>query len=222
MGLTVDPAGSAVPGASLGPARPEAPTDGATQDAGVQRLIAPTDLLDIQALDGAGALRILLAEVQAELVALGAPAPGPPGPPGQGNVWPALSPSPEVAAQWMIRSLLGVVDIASPDAPAAPETALHDALDRGVGLVAAWHDVPAATLQVAVDVRDRVFRQMAETPPDPAWFEPEWLPLLPSMRDYWRRRRRRQQALLDPDLKPWPETREGDHPQDGEPLDERT
>jgi hypothetical protein len=88
--------------------------------------------------------------------------------------------------------------------------------------VAAWHDVPAATLQVAVDVRDRVFRQMAETPPDPAWFEPEWLPLLPSMRDYWRRRRRRQQALLDPDLKPWPETREGDHPQDGEPLDERT
>ena len=221
MGLTVDPAGSAVPGASLGPARPEAPTDGATQDAGVQRLIAPTDLLDIQALDGAGALRILLAEVQAELVALGAPAPGPPGPPGQGNVWPALSPSPEVAAQWMIRSLLSVVDTASPDAPAAPETALHDALDRGVGLVAAWHDVPAATLQVAVDVRDRVFRQMAETPPDPAWFEPEWLPLLPSMRDYWRRRRRRQ-ALLDPDLKPWPEAREGDHPQDGEPLDERT
>ena len=161
------------------------------------------DRIDIQPLDVAAALQILIAEVRTEL---------------QLPV-DALQPqSPTQAAMMIIHAVLAAV----PDGDGAPpggappggvpqswiaaatrvDAAVQTALDRAVQTVAAWRDVPHAAVDAARETRALVATQLSDEPQSPLWSRPEWLSLAPRIQRYWRRRRFARRGLIDPDSLP--------------------
>lgn len=154
------------------------------------------DRADIRPLDIPAALQILLAEVRAafELQALAM---------GQ-DANEAVS-SPPQAARVLLQMLFSAMPDESVSVPVwnaaleRVETALQSGLDRGIGAVTAWRDVPAIVVDAASEVRVQVFSALADDPQNPGWLRPEWAGLNPGFERFWRRRRRARRHLTDPD-----------------------
>jgi hypothetical protein len=158
------------------------------------------DRLDIQPLDLAAALQILIAEVRTELalsVELSVPA--------DVSVMQSAAVAPQTIVQMFLQAL-----------PAAPhdmtemaawmgaviraEATLQVALDQGVAAVTTWRDVPQAVVDGAAQTRAVILGALTTDLPNPLWLRPEWLGLAPAIHSYRRRRSSAARRLRDPDL----------------------
>ncbi len=207
--------GGTAPAAAAGPTSPAALR---TEVPAAPGAAALADHLNIQPLDLAGALRILVAEVRADLAEIpigltglragdGGPRAGDGGPPAATNPLPG----PQMLVQLFLQAL--------PDMSLPPpawlaavthlEAALELALDKAVAAVAAWQGVAPMVVEGAAATRAAVLGALVEEPLAPVWLQPEWLGLVPRAQWFWRRRRLARRGLSDPDLLPpeWP--REG-------------
>jgi hypothetical protein len=154
------------------------------------------DHADIRPLDIPAALQILLAEVRAafelQAIAMGQDASG------EVN-------NPPQAARVLLQMVLGAMPDESASMPAwnavlaRVETALQTGLDRGIGAVSVWRDVPPIVVDASKEVRTLVFSTLGEEPQNPAWLRPEWAGLAPKLERFWRRRRKARRDLTDPD-----------------------
>ena len=146
--------------------------------------------VDIQPLDVAAALQILIAEVRTEL---------------QLPLGVLQVQSPSHAAQAVIHLLLDAMpaDVAEPArwlaASNGVEAVVQSALDQAVESIAAWRNVPHAVVEVAREARGLVAAQWSDEPQSPLWLRPEWQWLAPRIRRHWRRRRYARRGLTDPD-----------------------
>jgi hypothetical protein len=200
-----------------GAAAPSAATTASSAPNVSTALAAVADRLDIQPLDVATALQILIAEVRAGLpllpdvslpepmlgvadVAAGARLSMP-------SMLTLLS-SPAQAAPLLMRSFLQAVpeEIGNPAAWSATvtqlEVTLQSALDRAVSTVEQWPDVTQAVVDAARETRTLVMGQLGDGPPSPLWLRPEWIWFSPHIDRFRRRRRLGRRDLTDPDLSP--------------------
>jgi len=191
------------PGTGSARAPASAPDPGAQPSA---RTAPSADHADIRPLDIPAALQILLAEVRAsfelQAIEMG------------GDTGGAGIESETQAA----RALLQMVLQALPDETASsPEwnapgnapawsaammrvdAALQAGLDRAIGAVTAWRDVPASVVDAAKQTRTLVFAILGDDPQNPIWLRPEWAGLAPRFERFWRRRRFVRRHLADPD-----------------------
>jgi len=168
------------------------------------------DPVHIHPLDLMGALRIMIAEVGAELTLPGGAPHG-----GGSRLEPLLlatgglpeEPVAAMAPQTMVQLFLQALpppELLEPEmwlaAAMEVEGKVQVALDRAVQATAAWRDVPMAVVAGAKETREVVAAALTDDPPNPLWLRPEWLGLAPRMERYWRRRRRARRWLSDPDL----------------------
>jgi hypothetical protein len=79
------------------------------------------------------------------------------------------------------------------------DDALQAGLDRAVGAVTAWRDVPASVVDAAKETRASVFAILGDDPQNPIWLRPEWAGLAPRYERFWRRRRFVRRHLTDRD-----------------------
>ncbi len=180
-------------GATRGGVTP-APQQGADEPAAGTPAAAPPGALhervDIQPLDVAAALQILIAEVRTEL---------------QLPVGALQVQGPSHAAQAVIHLLLDAMpaDVTEPArwlaASNGVEAVVQSALDQAVESIAAWRNVPHAVVEVAREARGLVAAQWSDEPQSPLWLRPEWQWLAPRIRRHWRRRRHARRGLTDPD-----------------------
>jgi hypothetical protein len=164
-------------------------------------IVPLADRVDIQPLDLAAALQILIAEVRADLEL-----------PAEGLMVPGLMmQSPAQASHVLIQMLLQAVpeDASRPAVWIAVSTrvelAFQSAIDRAVAAVAAWREVPQSVLDAAKETRAMVVRQLNDEALSPIWLRPEWLGLAPRIERFWRRRRLARRGLTDPDSRPFRE-----------------
>jgi hypothetical protein len=154
------------------------------------------DRADIRPLDVPAALQILLAEVRSafELLAVA-----------MGEDANEVVNSPPQAARALLQMVLRAVPDETASMPAwtaelaRVETALQTALDRGVGAVTMWRDVPPIVVDAAQEARTLVFSALGDDPQNPVWLRPEWVGLAPKFQRFWRRRRLARRRLTDPD-----------------------
>jgi hypothetical protein len=157
---------------------------------------AIVDRADIRPLDVAAALQILLAEVRSafELLAVA-----------MGEDANEVVNSPPQAARALLQMVLRAVPDETASMPAwtaelaRVETALQTGLDRGVGAVTMWRDVPPIVVGAAQEARTLVFSALGDDPQNPVWLRPEWVGLAPKFERFWRRRRVARRRLTDPD-----------------------
>lgn len=163
--------------------------------------VAPlVDRADIRPLDIAGALQILLAEVRAELdlslaaaLEQGASAQG------------AIAPPAIQAARELVEQFLQALpeDASNATAWAAAldrvDAAVQSSMERAMGIVIQWQDVPAAAVDAVKDARALFVAALEDDPPNPLWLRPEWLGLGPVFHRFRRRRRNARRRLTDPD-----------------------
>jgi len=168
--------------------------------------LAPVaDRADIRPLDVAAALQILLAEVRTgidlpatdDLPAIGdLPADG------------AAPQSPIQAARALVEILLKELPEDAGDAPAwtaaldRVETAMQSGIERAIGLVTLWPEVPAAVVDAVKEARTLFLFALGDDRQNPLWLRPEWLGLGPRLLRFRRRRRRARRRLTDPDWRP--------------------
>jgi hypothetical protein len=174
-------------GAAAGPASQQSAAPGST------KLTPPADRVDIQVLDTAAALQILIAEVRADLG------------------WSAEAStmqSPAQASLLVVQMFLQAVPDPDADIPdwaaaaAAVEITLRAAMDRAVEVVERWHDVPQTAVDAVRESRAFAANQLSEDASNPLALRPEWLALLPRLQAFRRRRRLARRGLLDPDPQP--------------------
>jgi hypothetical protein len=202
-----------VPPADLPNARPGTTTvagSGSPTEQGLPSAvnIAPTaDRADIRPLDVVAALQILLAEVRASLDwSLE-------GPITQGaGVQTPLQAVHELVDMFL-RQLPDDSDDASavgnPSAAGDPsawteavvqiETAMQSSLERALGVVALWRDVPPLVVDTVKETNTLLFSALGDEPPNPLWLRPEWASLAPRFHRFRRRRRAARRRLTDPD-----------------------
>ncbi len=211
-------ADAAQPRAGSAVAEPGPPPNQAvgSQAAGNQAAdtVAPfADHADIRPLDIAGALQILLAEVRAELdlslldALIQNTA-------GQGTAAQrtasqgAAAQTPMQTARELAESFLLALPEEANDAPvwtaalARADAAILSSMERAIGIVMQWRDVPAAAVAAVKDTRTLLVSALDDDPPNPLWLQPEWLGLGPLFRRYLRRRRNARRRLTDPDHSP--------------------
>ncbi|HEV7611900.1 MAG TPA: hypothetical protein VGO37_08505 [Steroidobacteraceae bacterium] len=148
------------------------------------------DRTDISPLDIASALQILLAEV---LASLDLP------------MEPVIPQSPAQAARILVETLLHGLPEDAVDAPAwaaaltRVEAAMQSGIERALGIVTNWRDVPAAVLDAVKETRVLFWSALSDEPEIPLWFRPEWMGLVQSLHRFRRRRRNARRRLTDPD-----------------------
>jgi hypothetical protein len=155
----------------------------------------PADRIDIQPLDTASALQILIAEVRAEF-----------GMPNRAAATEAaFLPLPAAAptARQLVELLLQAAsaDHGAAADPADAEAAFRSALDRAVEVVSQWRDVPPSVIDAVRETRSQVNDQLSDDCSRALWMRPEWLQLAPAFAAF-RRRRRIRRGLTDPDPRP--------------------
>jgi hypothetical protein len=184
---------SKVPPADAPTARAET---GATAQQGLPAAVntAPlADRADIRPLDVAAALQILLAEVRAGLDL---------------PVDVAIPQSPAQAARALVEVLLQELPADAGNAPAwmaalnRVETAMHSSMERAIGVVTLWPEVPAAAVDAVKETRTLYFLALEPDRQNPIWLRPEWIGLGPRLLRFLRRRRRARRRLTDPDWRP--------------------
>ena len=165
-------------------------------------IAAPADRADIGPLDVAGALQILLAEVRAGLDL-------------PSDV--AIMQAPDQAARALLNLLLQGLPENARDVPAwtsalmRVEAAIQSSMERAVGIVTQWREVPAGVVDAVKEARALFVSALGEDPQNPLWLRPEWLGLAPTMQRFRRRRRNARRRLLDPDY-PTGNLDDGDEP----------
>jgi hypothetical protein len=171
-------------------------------------IVALADRVDIQPLDVAAALQILIAEVR---MAMELPADS------------STMQSPAQTSRVLIQMFLHAVPEGASSLPVgasslpagAPasigiELAFLSAIDRAVDAVAAWRDVPQFVVDAAKETRALVVLLLTDEPLSPMWLRPEWLGLAPRIERFWRRRRLTRRGLADPDFRSFREADERD------------
>jgi hypothetical protein len=177
------------------------PAPGA-QSATVKQGAAPpaaVDRADIRPLSVTAALQILITEVldQLSLLTLPAPAQGQPD-------------SPDDAALRLVNLFLQSLPASDEDAQGflaaydIQRAGLELGIERALGVVAAWRDVPRESVDALGTARTMVLAALADDAPGatlgPWAMRTEWLALAPRIDLLRRRRRRARRRLLDPDL----------------------
>jgi hypothetical protein len=165
-------------------------------------LAPPADHADIRPLDTAAALQILIAEVRAGLESSLAAAIS------QSRVnvqGPVIVQDSTQAAYELLQLFLREIPEDAVDAPAwssalvRVEAAVQSGMERALGIVTQWRDVPATAVD-AVKETQLLFRSaLGDEPLNPAWLRPEWLGLAPVFQRFRRRRRAARRRLTDPD-----------------------
>lgn len=153
--------------------------------------IAPIlDRADIRPLDMTAALQILISEVQAALdLPLDA----------------VSTQTPVQAARVLADMWLQAVPEDASDAQAwaasvaGAQAAFQSGIERAIGAIAVWRDVPQVVVDAVDETRSLVLALLNDEPPNPLWLLPEWLGLAPKMERFWRRRRTARRRLSDPD-----------------------
>ena len=182
--------------------------------------IAPAaDLADIRPLDISGALQILLAEVRAALDLQLGTAITPGVSPSSGSTAStaataamaasvtasAIAPSPEQTAREMVEMFLQALPEDASDVPAwtaalvRADAAMQSSIERAIGVVTQWRDVPAAAVDAVADARALFIAALGDEPQNPLWLRPEWVGLAPVLHRFRRRRRNARRRLTDPD-----------------------
>ena len=157
-------------------------------------MAAPTaalpDQADIRPLDISSALQILLAEVRAGLdLPLDA----------------AMVVAPEQAARVILEIFLQGLPEDPRNVPAwnsallRMESAIQSGMERAVGIVTQWRDVPATVADAVKEARAQFASALDDDPQNPLWLRPEWLGLAPLMQRFRRRRRNARRRMVDPD-----------------------
>lgn len=161
--------------------------------------LAPlADWADIRALDIPAALQILLAEVRAEFELQAIAMTG-------GTSVAATADSPPQAAHAVLQMVLQAMPDEAAGAPewaaalTRVETALQSGLDRAIGAISMWREVPVTVIDAAQGTRTLVMAVLGDDPQNPIWLRPEWAGLAPGFERFWRRRRRARRNLFDPD-----------------------
>ena len=179
----------------------------------------PADFADIRPLDISGALQILVAEVRAGLdslldasVARSAPTAGTPissaptaGTPISGAPTALV---PFLAVRELVELLLQAIPDDAGDAPAwtavlvRVEDTIQSSIDRAIGVVTQWRDVPAASVDAARETRALFSTLLEEEVENPFWLRAEWIGFAPVLLRFRRRRRNARRRLIDPDHSP--------------------
>jgi hypothetical protein len=178
--------------------------------------VAPTAIqADIRPLDISSALQILLAEVRAGLdLALAAEvardpamAHNPLNPAIAQN--PAITQNPTQTARALVETFLQILP--QEEASSAPqwiaamvhlEAAIQSSMERAIGVVTQWRDVPAVVVDAAKEARALFSSALGEGLRNPLWLRPEWMSLAPLFYRFRRRRRIARRRLTDPDYSP--------------------
>ncbi len=175
-------------------------TDQRTQSSAT--LAPPADHADIRPLDTAGALQILIAEVRAGLASTLTAAI----PQSLANTHGAgIAQDSVQAAHELLQMFLQEIPEDAGNAAAwintlaRVETTVQSSIERALGIVTQWRDVPAAVVD-AVKETQLLFRSaLSDEPLNPLWLRPEWLGLAPEFHRFRRRRRIARRRLTDPD-----------------------
>jgi hypothetical protein len=157
----------------------------------------PADRADIRPLDISGALLILLAEVRGGFDL-----------PADAISQSALMQSPVQAARELANMFLQALPEDASNAPAFTavlvrvEAAAQAGIERAVGVVTQWQDVPAAVVDAAKETRALFLSALGDDAQNPLWLRPEWVGLAPGFQRFRRRRRNARRRLTDPDHLP--------------------
>jgi hypothetical protein len=183
------------------------PAPGA-QSATVKQGAAPptaVDRADIRPLSVTAALQILITEVVDQLSLLTLPAPAPALAPAQGQ-----PDSPDDAALRLVNLFLQSLPASDEDAQGflaaydIQRAGLELGIERALGVVVAWRDVPRESVDALGTARTMVLTALADDAPGatlgPWAMRTEWLALAPRIDLLRRRRRRARRRQLDPDL----------------------
>lgn len=165
-------------------------------------LAPPADHADIRPLDTAGALQILITEVRAELdLALEAAISQSPA----NAHGPVIARDSVQAAHELVQMFLREIPQDSANAAAwtstlvRVEAAVQSGMERALGVVTQWRDVPAAAVEAVRETRLLFQSALGEDLSNPLWLRPEWLGLAPVLQRFRRRRRIARRRLTDPD-----------------------
>jgi hypothetical protein len=156
----------------------------------------PADLADIRPLDISGALQILLAEVRAVV----------PSAITSSAAASAIAQSPVQAARELVEIFLQALPEDASDAQAwtaalvRADAAMQSSIERAIGVVTQWRDVPAAAVDAVREARALFASVLGEEVENPLWLRPEWMGLAPMIHRFRRRRRNSRRRLTDPDL----------------------
>ena len=170
---------------------------------------------DIRPLDISSALQILLAEVRAGLdLALAAAAARDPAM-AHNPLNPAIAQNqaitqnPTQTARALVETFLQILP--QEEASSAPqwiaamvhlEAAIQSSMERAIGVVTQWRDVPAVVVDAAKEARALFSSALGEGLQNPLWLRPEWVSLAPLFYRFRRRRRIARRRLTDPDYSP--------------------
>jgi hypothetical protein len=183
---------SKVPPADVPAARTGTATAAAAQQgsASAADITPPVDRADIRPLEISGALQILLAEVRTALdLTLDA----------------TVTQSPIEAARDLVNVFLQVLPEDAGDAPAwtaalgGLESGMQTSIERAIGVVEAWREVPVAVVDAVKQTQALFLAALSDEPRNPLWLRPEWMSLGPGMQRFRRRRRNARRRLTDPD-----------------------
>ena len=175
-------------------------TDQRTQSSAT--LAPPADHADIRPLGTIGALQILIAEVRASLVLTLEVAISQSPANAQG---PVIAQDSTQAAHELLQMFLREIPEDASDAPAWTDTlvrveaAVQSGMERALGVVTQWRDVPAAAVDAVKDTQVLFLSALGDEPMDPLWLRPEWAGLAPIFHRFRRRRRIARRRLTDPD-----------------------
>ena len=188
---------SKVPPADVSTARAGTGTVSDQGSRSASSVAPPADRADIRPLDISGALLILLAEVRAGFDL-----------PADAIPQSALMQSAAQAARELVNMFLQVLPEDASNVPVFTaalvrvEAAAQSSIERAVGVVTQWQDVPAAVVDAAKETRALFLSALGDDPQNPLWLRPEWVGLAPAFQRFRRRRRNARRRLTDPDH--WP------------------
>lgn len=188
------------------PAGPIAGTATATEsDLPAAIPVSGIDFADIRPLDLAAALQILMAEVQAGLDVSLAGSSASDAAAQRPIAQNALPQTPTQASREVLDLFLRALPEDASDAPAWTaaviqlETTVQSSIDRALGVIAAWRDVPPPIVEAVRETRMLFSEALSDEPQVPVWLRPEWLGLGPRYQGFRRRRRNARRRLTDPD-----------------------
>jgi hypothetical protein len=167
----------------------------------------PADLADIRPLDISAALQILLAEVRAGLD-LQLDASTAPTAITSSATASAIAQSPVQAARELVEIFLQALPEDASDAQAwtaalvRADAAMQSSIERAIGVVTQWREVPAAAVDAVREARALFASVLGDDVENPLWLRPEWMGLAPMIHRFRRRRRNSRRRLTDPDLSP--------------------
>ncbi|MEP6548010.1 MAG: hypothetical protein ABJD53_11145 [Gammaproteobacteria bacterium] len=182
------------------PAGTTAAADQRTQSSAT--LVPAADQADIRPLDTAGALQILIAEVraglQSSLEAASSQSPA-------NAHGPVIAQDSVQAAHELLQMFLREIPQDDGDARmwistlVRVEGAVQSGMERALGIVTQWRDVPTAVVDVVKETRVLFLSGLGDDPLNPVWLRPEWVSLAPAFHRFRRRRRIARRRLTDPD-----------------------